>query len=146
MAKTAEKTSTDVQSFLKRMNEGAKKEVPAPAITGIAVRKDGNAIHVATSSGIVAVPAEAIVHITNPIPARLDVVTLHVREVGSIRPVFPVRDLRLPDVLGGRFNPAEAGTTNTTTSEATETYTADPVAGYNVDDCRCVTVADDSCD
>lgn len=146
MAKSTTKLNPDIHSLLEQVRDRAKGEIPSPAITGIVIKSETEDIFVATNTGIVAIPVNSVLHAEIPLPSRSDILTIYVRDIEVIRTLFPVKGLRSLEELRERWNLVEAGTTNTMTSQASETYTRDPIAGYNVDDCDCVQVADDSCD
>lgn len=138
--------ATKIQQMLAAVRQSARNQLPVPAVTGLLVGGDEGELQVATRTGIVAVPTDNILRTVHPISSRHDIATFYLSNLDNVRSIFPVQPIDRAE--GGGFDIAmmRAGSTNTSTAEAGESMTADPIAGVNGDDCEVHYHADDSAD
>jgi hypothetical protein len=136
-----------IQQMLAAVRQNARSQLPVPSVTGLLVGGDEGELQVATRTGIVGVPTDKILRTVHPISSRADIATFYLSDLDNIRSIFPVQPIDRAE--GGFDSPVAVlayASTSTSTAEAGESMTADPIAGVNSDDCEVHYSADDSLD
>ena len=152
MADAANEPSTSeaakIQQMLASVRQNARKQLPVPSVTGMLVGDEDGELLVATRTGIVGVPTGKVLRTVHPIWSRPDIATFYLSDLDEIRSVFPVQPLDRAGSDDLDFSVAAdfSGSTGTSTAEAGESMTADPIAGVNADDCEVHHHPDDSAD
>jgi hypothetical protein len=151
MSTTADDLSTSepageaakIEQILAAVRQNARQQLPVPSVTGLVVGGDAEELRVATRTGIVGVPTGKILRTIHPIASRRDIATFYLADLDTVRSIFPVQPL-------GRFGGGDELVAarylafSSSTAEAGESMTADPIAGVNADDSEVHHTTDDS--